>query len=800
MFKNYIKIAWRTLLKNKLSSMINIIGLSIGISACMAILIFVRYEATFDKHHSKAEKIYRVVQHNKLPDQTLYWDITPYPLAEALRNDFPEIETVTQTMGPIGQEFTINNGQELKIYEEPRVLFVDTFFPKIFDFQWVSGDPETALEDINSIVLTEDMAKKYFEVSNEDFDEVLGKTILLNGKDPLLVSGIIKNLPGNSNQNFSMLIPYGFFKAQNPDHALNWSGNHQGTTYVVLPNTGLEKSLESKLASWKKKYLKPEEDGRISFMLQPLTDVHNETAYGNSPGGYIMPFNILYTLTIVAMFILIIAIVNFANLLTAQSTMRSKEVGIRKVLGGKRLDLIVQFIFENSLVILGSLVLSVAGLNFLLEQLNINLMVINMQLELGLGHIGLIFIVGLLTIILAAVYPAVVLSAFKPIRALTNKIQFSEVGGINVRQSLVAFQFVIVQLFVIATIIVSLQMDYFKSEPMGFSSDAIVMTTVPNFEKLDVYKQTLLENSTISNMTMASGPPMAVDGLQLGTRFRLPKQPPEEALDAEIKVGDPNYVEFYGLELLAGRSFTTNKEAFDEFIVNETLLTSLGWSPQEAIGKKIEINEGQATIVGVVKDFHNNSFQRDITPCIIMNWAYFQNQAFIKIGNNHTDAIAKIQEVWENTFTGSVYHLKFLNDSIENEYLLEKLIFKGFTILSLIAISIGCLGLIGLTSFMVSRRNKEIGIRKVLGASILQIFFIFSKEFTSLIITAFVIAAPLVYYFSNLWLENFAYRIELSAWMFLSGGCLTLIVAMITCSFQSLKSALANPVNALRDE
>lgn len=800
MFKNYFKIAWRTLIKNMLSFFINVTGLSIGISACMVILIFVRYESTFDDYHSKSENIYRVVQHNKLPDQTLYWNVTPYPLAEALRNDFPEIEMVTQTQGPVSQEFSITEESGLKRFKEPRVLFVDQFYPKTFDFEWLSGNPDTALDGINSVVLTEDIAKKYFGNSGRGYESILGKTIFLQGNEPLTVTGIIKNIPGNSNQRFDILIPYEFFKTKNPDLVQNWSGNHQGTTFVVLQNTDLLNSLESKIASWKKKYLKPEDDKRVSYFLQSLVNIHNETLYGSNIGGYTMPSNILYTLSVVALFILVIAIVNFINLLTAQSTSRSKEVGIRKVLGSKRLDLIFQFIFENSMVILGSLALSVVFLNILLSQLNENLSLIDLQLELGLNHIGLILVIGLSTIFLAAFYPALILSAFKPIRALRDKVQFSRRDGVSVRKSLVTFQFVMVQLFVIAAIVVSLQMDYFKSEPMGFSSDAVVMTPAPDFGKLEVYRQSLLENNNISNVTIASGPPMAVDGLQLGTRFRLPEQSSEEALDAEVKIGDSHYLDFYEMELLAGRSFTTNKEAFDEFVVNETLLKPIGWSPQEAIGKRIQTNEGEATIIGVVKDFHNNSFQREITPCIIMNWTFFQNQAFIKIGSNNTETIDKIKEIWDNTFTGSTYSLSFLNDSIEKEYVLEQLVFKGFTILSILAICIGCLGLLGLMSFVVSRKKKEIGIRKVLGANILQIFSFFTKEFIGLITLAFIIAAPLVYYFGNLWLETFAYRIELSVWMFLSGGCITLIIAIITCSFQSFKAAMVNPVKSLRTE
>ncbi|WP_109436002.1 ABC transporter permease [Aquimarina sp. AU119] len=801
MIKNYIKIAWRNLLKNKVNTAINIFGLSIGISTCMVILIFVRYESSFDHYHEKAENTYRVVQHNQLPDQTLYWNTTAYPLASALRNDFPEIDMVTQTAGPVSREFSIEDGErDLIRFEESHVLFADPFFLKTFDIEWIAGDFNTALSDINSIILTEELANKYFPEHNENYQSILGKTIALQSKDPLKVTGVIKSAPGNSNQRYNILIPYEFFKINNPYFSGNWSGNYQGTTYVVLQNEELRKPLEAKIASWKKKYLKPEDDKRISYFLQPLTEIHNETLYGSSPGGYILPSKILFTASIVALFILVIAIVNFINLLTAQSISRSKEVGIRKVLGSKRRDLIRQFVFENSIIIIGTLCISVAIVSALLHQLNTNLSIIDLKLQFAWSHIGLILLIGCFTILLAAIYPAIVLSAYRPIQALKNRIQLRGTGNFNLRRSLIVFQFVIVQLFVIAAIVVALQMNYFKNESMGFSSNAVVMTPTPEFSKLEVFRNVLLENNNISKVSFGSGPPMAVHGFQLGTSFRRPEQTVEESLDAEMKIGDVNYLDFYDLELLAGRNFTSNKETFDEFIVNETLLKSYNWTPEEAIGKKIQINEGQATIVGVVKDYHNNSFQYEITPCIILNWEYYQNQAFIKIGNQNYESLAMIKEVWEDTFTSSIYRYDFLDDAIEKEYVLERLVFNGFTIFSILAICIGCLGLFGLMSFITSRKTKEIGIRKVMGASILQILSFFTKEFMRLVALAFIIAVPVVYYLMNLWLEEFTYRIDISIWMLLSGGLITFIISVITCSFQSIKAALANPIHALREE
>ncbi len=800
MLTNYFKIAWRSLRKNRSSTIINGIGLTIGISSCLVILIFVQYELSFDSYHEKADNTYRVVQHQKMPDQTLFWNTTAYPLAAALRTDFPELDLVTQTAGPVSREFTINkSGNELR-FEESKILFADEFYPLVFDIEWLAGDQRTALSDPNSIVLTAELAEKYFEIKGEDYQTVLGQTIHLQNKDPLVIRGIVKNVPGNSTQRFSALIPYQFFKINNSFFSSNWSGNYQGTTFVSLNENSSRKAFETKIAGWKKKYLNPEDDARISYFLQPLKEVHTETKYGSSPGGYIMPTNILYMGSLVAFFILALAIANFVNLLTAQADSRSKEIGIRKVLGSKRKDLIFRFVFENSFLIAITLLFSILISKGLINWLNTHLVFIDLKLNLELNHIFLVLLVGIVTIVLAGIYPALVMSSFKPIQALKRKVQSSRRKTTSFRRTLVVFQFVIVQHFVIAAIIVASQMNLFKNISMGFSSDAVLVTPSPEFNKLDTYRNSLIANPEIVKVSFGSGPPMAVDGFQLGTRFRLPEQNVEEALEAEMKIGDVHYLDFYDLELLAGRNFTQNKEAFDEFVVNETLIKLYGWSPEEALGKRIAINEGEATIVGVVKDYHNNSLQAEITPAIILNWVFYQNQAFIKLADTSSLSIGFVQEAWENVFKNGVYRYRFLDSSIANEYRLEQLIYNGFIIFSILATSIGCLGLFGLMSFITSRRKKEIGIRKVLGASLLQNLMLFVREFVGLVFLAFLIAIPIVYFPMQTWLEGFTYRIGISGWMFLGGGFLTLLIALLTCSFQSAKASLANPVRALREE
>lgn len=801
MFRNYLKIARRYLMKNKLSSFINVFGLTIGISVCIVILIFVRYESTFDAFHEKSDKTFRVVQHNKLPNQTQYWNTTAYPLAEALRSDFPEIAMVTQTAGPVGRVFKVEDGlQNVNLFEEPSVLFVDQYYPKTFDVEWLVGDKNTALSVLNSVVLTETLAQRYFGLTPNNYQNALGKTILLQSKDPLTVTGIVRNPKGNSDHQYNMLVPYEFFKVNNAYFSSNWSGNYQGATFVVLNEVGHKTAFESKIADWKKKYLNAQDNKRISYKLQPLHEIHNATLYGPSPGGYIMPKNILNIARVVALFILLIALVNFVNLVTAQSHSRSKEVGVRKVMGSNRFQLIFQFIFENGLVIIIASLFSVLLVQGLIQLLNNHLAIIELNLEFQPIHLFFIALVACIAILLAAVYPAIILSAYNPTKALKNKFQNKESNGLDIRKSLVTFQFVIVQLFVIAAIILAFQMDHFKNSDLGFSRGAVVITESPNLDKSPVFREKLLADGSISKVSFGSGPPMAVNGIQLGTSYRLPEQSDEESMDAEMKVGDLHYLDFFNLELLAGRNFLSNKEAFDEFIVNETFLKSFGWKPDEAIGKKIQINEGEATIVGVVKDFHNNSLQYDISPCILLNWTYYQNNGFIKISGSNYDALETIKNNWQETFTNSIYKFEFLDDTIAKEYTVENMVFTGFGVFSMLAIIIGCLGLFGLMSFVVAQKRKEIGIRKVLGATLVENISFFSKEYTRLVILSFVISSPLVYFVMNRWLEDFTYRIQLSAWMFVLGGLVTFMIAIMTCSFQSIKAAMANPIKALREE
>ncbi len=801
MLANFFKIALRTISRNKVYSFINVIGLTLGISCCLVILIFVRYESSFDNSYPQAAKIFRVVQHTKFPEQTLYWGTTAYPLAAALRTDFSDFSTVTQTAGPVGRTFAVENNGVVNRFDEDRVLYADSLYTSVFETEWLAGDPGSALSDVNSVVLTKSVAHKYFGNAIEDFSSLLGKTILLNGKDPLAVTGIVRDPAGNVNLNYNLLVPYEFFRGNNPYQSSNWSGNYRGTTFVVLNDVNAKTAIEKKIASWKKKYLKPEDDSRISYFLQRLDNIHNETTYGAVPAGYTMSTAMLNSAIAVAVFILIIAAVNFVNLTTALSAIRAREVGVRKVMGSSRWRLVQQFVGEHALMIIFSLGVSIALTQIVLDQLNRALPVINLNLVFVERDILIVFAIASGIIALAAIYPAVVLAGYKPLDAIRARIQVSNTRRFSLRKSLIVLQFAVVQIFIIATIVVATQMSYFKNKDLGFNPESVTIVKSPSIDKLDAFRNSLLQIPGVEEVSYGSGPPVSVGDFQLGTSFRLPSQPVEEGMEAEMKIPDTTYMQFYNLQLLAGRTISTNKERFDEFVVNEKVIKAMGWSPEEALGKRLMINEGEATIVGVVKDFHNTALQEEITPCVFLNWQEFQWSTFIRTThtNNH-ETLAGIEKTWKTFLPEGVYKYSSLSDEMAANYKTENMVFNGFTFFSVLAVAIGCLGLIGLMSFMTIRRAKEVGIRKVLGASITQIVNLFSKEFLILIAIAFVAAAPIAYVAMQSWLNDFIYKIELQWWMFAGGGAIAIVIAGITVSIQSIKAASANPVESLKDE
>jgi ABC-type antimicrobial peptide transport system permease subunit len=801
MLRNYFKTAYRNLLKNKVHSAINIAGLSIGIACAIVIMVFVRYESTFDQYNRQTSNTFRVVQHSQYPEGMEYWATTCYPLAEALRNDFGDFAHVTQSAGPIKRFFSVDRGNgEVVLFEEPHVLYVDTAYARVFDFAWLAGDPREAMTQKNSVVLTETTAEKSFgTIQNKDYASVLGKTIMLNGKDPLTVTGVVKDAPGNTTLRYAILVPYQFFKENNNYQANNWSGNYRGSTFVVLKNSSDEQAIEQKIAGWKKKYMKPEDDARINYFFQPVSEMHNETLYETSPSSYTMPHKILDAATLVGIFILVIAAVNFINLTTARAITRSKEVGVRKVMGSTRVGLMMQFVYEHSLLIVVTLAMSVGFGQLAIDQLNHYLTTISLKLTFTWNDAGAVLSIGGIVILLAAIYPAFVLSSFNPVDVIKSKMGYAGRGGFSLRRLLIVFQFTIVQLLIIATIVVATQVNHFSSADLGFVTHSVVSVPVPDGERLEAFRNRLLENKDFTEVSFASNAPIPIDG-SYGTSYRLPQQDVVEGKMGQMTCIYPNYIDFFDIKLVAGRNITEIRYPFDEFLVNQMLVQSMGWTPEEALGRRLTINEGEGTIVGVVEDYQNNSLKKELASTVLLNWKAIQARAYVKFTHQTPETLPAIEKIWKEFAPQAVFSHVLVSEAIDRQYALEHLVFNGFTVFSCLAILIGCLGLFGLASFMAIRRAKEIGIRKVLGASLTHVLSQFSREFVLMVIIGFVLAAPVAYMLMERWLSEFPYRIEISWWMFASGGGIALVIALATVSFHSLRVGMANPVDSLRNE
>lgn len=810
MLKNHLIIAWRNLLRNKQTSFINVLGMALGITCCLVIFKFVSYEFSFDDFHAKAKRTYRVVEQMAFPEGIEYRNTTAYPLAEALRNDFPQLQYITQAHGPVQGIITINRGHEqVDRFEEDELLFVDPFYFQVFDFTWLEGIKETALDDPQSVILTRSSALKYFPDYVTAQNSILGRIIYLKLRSGIegafKVTGLLEDPPPNMTLRYELVLPFEFFKQEDPYRASNWSGNYQGTTFLTLAPDQDAQELGKSLLPFKKKYLKPEDEERKAYYLQPITEMHTDVLYGSSPGSYVLAKKYLYGLMVLALLILGLASANFVNLATAQAIKRAKEVGIRKVLGSSRLQLFRQFIGETFIISMLAVLLAILLSGELILRLNEFLGLIKLQLSfdvsLWLIALGLAFLITLI----AGFYPALILSRYSSIKALKLKFNAKQTGHPPLRKTLVVLQFAICQVLLAGTLIVAWQMNYLKTKELGYAKEAIVNVSVPEYDigKLETFRSRLLQNPNIRRVSFASGVPTS-DQLQLGTSFRLKGNPETTAQSAEMKVVDTEYLDTYELKLIAGNGLTdSNKsESFNGFVVNESLVKSLGLTPEEAIGQEVAINEGEAPIIGVVADFHNVSLKEEITPCLLFYWyTDFFFDAGIKIEPQHTTAtLSFIEQTFRSSFPEGFYNYQFLDDYLAKIYVLEDLLLQLVRISALFAVIIACLGLYGLITFSTTQRIKEIGIRKVLGASFAHIVKMFSYEFVKLIAVAFLIATPVSWFFMQQWLQGFVYRIEFGLGIFLVTIALILLISFITVGTKLWQAARADPADSLRYE
>ncbi len=807
MFRNYLKTAWRNLSRHKGFTMINLFGLTIGLTGCLVIGLFVWDEMQYDKSIPGGENVYRVYEQRTDDGVITYGAPVPPMYATFIQQQYPEVDTTARILMTI-DKFLLEVGEK-SVYEE-KGLFVESSFLKVFPLKFVKGDPTTALNAPNTMVISETMAKKYF--GNEDPIE----KIILVDKDTLTVKGVLAKLPERFHLDFNYLmsLPTAGIEA---DRMQRWTW-HQFFTYVRLKPGAKVGPLQQKFQAHVKKEIHPTitQVGR-SFLpfFQPLGDVHLKSAdfiYDNAIRG-----NATYVkaLTLIALFVLAIACFNFINLATARSFKRAKEIGVRKVVGADRTQLVFQFIGETILLAVLSVVIASVVTSLLVPLLNNftdKSIVFN---PIANPLLALLILGGGVVIgILAGIYPAMVLSGFQPITVLKSMKLFGTGSHIPwLRQGLVILQFSLSALLIVSAIIVYKQTHYLNSKDLGFNKDQVIYFQIRQdaAEKLDAFKAELKQSPNIVSVTSGYGLP---GDLYAGDGVVLPGKDGDKEHSSNVFIGDHDYVKTLGMRIIAGRDFSKDMstDVNEAFIINETAVKEFGFgTPEKALGQRINWNEWspqdtlnpvkKGKVIGVIQDFHYKSLHEKVVSSVIHLYPQVTFKVAAKLQTTDIqNTIAHITKVWDKFSPGFPLDYKFMDETYGKMYKSEGKLASLLWIFTVMAIVVGCLGLFGLAAFAAEQRTKEIGIRKVLGASVLNIMGLLSKNFIVMVLIASATAFPLAWWLMNKWLDDFPYRVTIGWWVFAVAVIAALLVALITVSFQSIKAATTNPVKSLRTE
>jgi len=797
MFTSHIKIALRNIGKHKTYSLITIIGLAIGIAVCILIFLFVEYELGFDSHIAGKEYIYRVVTQINRAEGKGYAGGTPFPTAAALRNDFPELERTTQIYKDSDMMITVGKNR----FEGDTVFFVESQYFEVFDTEWIQGTASQALDDPFTVILTERLAHKYFGDTN-----VIGKVLQLNKEYDLRVAGVVYDPPHRTSLPYDMLISWKTLNAR-------WSGERleqwdfldtDSHTFTLLPKSVEPKALEKRFEQFEQKYMEPDYAQSWSFKLQPLGDIHFNPRYGSY--NYVTSRVVLFALSAIGLLILLIACINFINLTTAQAMRRNREIGIRKVLGAHRVQLIRQVLGETSLLTLISILVALFLAESVLPYLN---QFLGNNTELGIFSSSSVFIflgiVFLLMSFLNSLYPAMVLTRYQPVEAFKERLIHGGKSSLAFRNSLVLFQFTISQILIVGTLVIAGQMRFISNRSLGFRNEEILTVPIPAYEeaRCEALRSRWMQNPSIREVSFAWSAPVSRSDFR--TPFEYEASGNIVEFPVYIKMCDKRYLDIYDIPLVAGHFFArnVNDESNIQWVVSASVVHRMGLSdPQEAVGKRITVNGMKGDIIGVIGDFHEFSLHSEIEPNVFFNfWPQNFREAQILLDmNNVRGAISHIRELWIEFYPEYIFQYEFLDEYIKSLYETESKLMIMIQSASVLSILIACLGLLGLVSFMVLQRSKEIGIRKVLGATIAGVYFMISKDFFKWVVIANIVAWPLAYYLAHEWLKEFAYRIPLGVGYFMLGGSISLGIAALVMSYQVMRAATTNPVEALRYE
>jgi putative ABC transport system permease protein len=799
MLRHYFQIAWRNLLKRKFYSLINMAGLAIGMACCVLIALYVYHELSYDQYHTKRDRIYRVTQSfgaitpgKPSPEEYQVWGCAP--VGAALQADFPEIEKVVQFMSP--NSMLLQHGE--KRFQQDNLLFMDSTAFDVFSWKMVHGDPHTALLTPYSIVLTKTIAQKFFGNENP-----VGKVLRADNKDNLTITGVMEDVPANSQFTFNGLISMATMRKIEPD-MFNWWGYVDFYTYLLLKENTSIQSVQAKTPAFFKRRTKDEKGYTIAF--EKMTDAYLHSVAARQPGPTGKLHNV-YLFSCIAVFILLIACINFMNLSTARSLERAKEVGVRKVLGVKPSHLMWQFLFESILLSLAAaviaMVLAKPGIALIEKLSGKEIALVNFFNPLSFaGMVVFAVLVGML----AGIYPAWVLSGFRPIAVLKGKFIPSG-DGVSFRKVLVVFQFTLSIALIAGTVIVYNQLKFLNSHDVGFQKDQMVILDFEGDEKvrnnIEAIKQAIASQPGV----IAVGASRAVPGEFLpnaGTHIEAPdgQMTMKGPLIYEI---DFDFIPTYNIPLVAGRNYSRSylTDSAEAMVINEAAAKLYGYTnAADAVGKKFEQWGRKGVIIGVVKDFNFRSLHQQVEPLTLRygyTWSLNRISVAVK-GDNIPATLAHLRKTWDKMAPQRPFLYHFLDESFNDQYQADQHFGQLFTFFAFLAIIIACLGLLGLSTFMAQQRVKEIGVRKVLGSSVSGIVILLSKDFIKLVLIAIVIAVPLCIWAMNEWLKDFAYRVSMGPVVFIEAGLITVSVALMTISWQSIKAARMNPVQSLRNE
>jgi ABC-type antimicrobial peptide transport system permease subunit len=791
MLRNYIKIAFRNLLRHKAFSFINVFGLSIGMSCSILILLWVHDELSYDQFHADSDYIYRLTA--ELPQENLKAAVSSAPIAPAIQNAIPEVESTIRISMTGGLDFLQVGDRN---FDETRMCFADSNFLQFFSFPLVKGDPATAMLLPEGVLITEAMAKKYFGT-----EDPIGKIIRKNRSEDLTVTGVLADIPRNSHLQFDFVQPMTYLARTNRDLKENIWDNFNYYTYIRLDKNAA--ATPPALAALGNKvqdiYKKHEPHLKVAFNLQPLHAVHLHSNFMADVAGH-GNIQYVYIFIVVGIFVLAVACINFMNLATARSARRAKEVGLRKVAGAVRFQLIRQFLAESSLIACLALVIALAVVYAVLPVFNdlagktLSINLLNVKMVAGVLSITLV------TGLLAGSYPALFLSGFVPVKVLKGNLK-SGAGNSLFRNTMVIVQFSVSIMLLVGTAVIYNQLQYIRTRNLGFDKENLIYMRMTGelWGKYQALRTSLEQNSLTSNFTFVSDLPTNLVSGTVNVEWEG-KDPESQPLFANMAI-DENFMEVFNATLLSGRGFSKDFKAdTSSYIVNEKALKVMNMDVATAVGQSLTQWGRKGTIIGVVKDFNFKPIQQPIEPLILRlnTWGAW---GVIRTKPMETErTIAALESICKTLNPAYPFTYNFIDKDLDNMYQAEQRLSSLFTIFAVLAIFISCLGLYGLSAFLAERRTKEIGVRKVLGASVPHIVYLLSATFTRPVLFAMIIAGPLSWYVMSRWLDSFAYHVEIHWSIFLVAFAVSMLIAWLTVSYESIKAAIANPAKSLRDE